>query len=149
MNFRAGNKRVETVAGLFTDLESFNNPLAIEKLASTTSILKTASTRMVVTFDKTPPDSAIQTSTSSVDNPQTYDWKGQKNLNSSQVGFLLKKFHKGCIICRTNMMHEVNVCPVIKDKLKVTVKAIHRQPRLNQSTHQNRLRPHGCCSHYF
>ena len=75
--------------------------MAIEQPASTPmSILKTVSTQMV-SFDKMldqenrPPNPA--------DNTQTFDWKGQKDLSSSQVRFLLKKYYKGCILCRTCM----------------------------------------------
>jgi hypothetical protein len=113
-NVRAGNRRVETVSGLFADLETFDT-LTIKKHArNLDSILKPASAR-AVTFDKT---SSNKTSS---DTDLTHDWKGQKDLNPNQVVFLMKKFHKGCVICHTND-HEIFVCPIIKDKLLIMTK---------------------------
>jgi hypothetical protein len=76
---------VETLTGLFLDLETFDN-LEI-KDASLEPILKNGTARRV-TFEKDeqqPPKS---------NNDTLFDWKGQKDLNTSQVGFLLRKFPK-------------------------------------------------------
>jgi hypothetical protein len=115
-NVRAGNKSVETITGLFTDIESFDN-LAVEQPSNaSTSILKTPSAR-TVSFSKTPDQEQPS------DNPAaTFDWKGQKDLSVRQAAFLLKKFqHKGCILCRTNE-HELVCCPALKDKMVITIK---------------------------
>jgi hypothetical protein len=59
---------------------------------------------------------------------KTFNWKGQKDLSSSQVGFILKKFGKGCPLCHTNE-HEFTSCPVIKDKWSVS-----KMKKSNQSS---------------
>jgi hypothetical protein len=67
----------------------------------------------------------------SSDTNLTRDWKGQKDLNSNQVGFLMKKFHKSCVICHTND-HKIFVCPIIKDKFSIMTK--HRN-NCDKTTH--------------
>jgi hypothetical protein len=120
-NVRARNQRVETVSGLFADLKIFDT-LAIEKHArNPNSILKPASA-CAVTFKKTSSETNL-----------THDWKGQKDLNPNQVGFLMKKFHKGCIICRMNN-HKIFVCPIIKDKLSITTKRTNNRNKTNCRT---------------
>jgi hypothetical protein len=120
-NVRAGNRRVETGSGLLADLETFDT-LAIKKRASNPeSILKPASTR-ALTFKKTSSDMNL-----------THDWKGQKDLNPNKVGFLMKKFHKGCVICRTND-HEIIVCPIIKDKFSITTKRTNNRDKTTRTT---------------
>jgi hypothetical protein len=125
-NVRAGNQRVETVSGLFADLKTFNT-LAIKKHArNPDSILKPASAR-AVTFDKT---SSNKTPS---DTNLTHDWKGQKDMNPNQVGFLMKKFHKGCVICHMNN-HKIFVCPIIKDKLSITTKHTNNRDKATCKT---------------
>jgi hypothetical protein len=69
----------------------------------------------------------------SSDTNLTHDWKEQKDLNPNQVGFLMKKFHKGCVICRTND-HESFVFPIIKDKLSITTKRTNNRNKTTRTT---------------
>jgi len=108
-NVRNGNKRVETLVGLFQDLETFDNMELKESTPEPAPILKNATAKKV-TFDKSPTEQPPDAS--------PFDWKGQKDLNTNQANWLLRKFTKGCIVCRTNA-HEFVACPVIKDKFNV------------------------------
>jgi hypothetical protein len=55
------------------------------------------------------------------------------DLNPNQVEFLMKKFHKGCVICHTNN-HEIVMCPVIKDKLSITTKRTNNRNKTTRTT---------------
>jgi hypothetical protein len=121
-NVRAGNRRGETVSGLFADLEAVGTLVAIKKHASNPeSILKPASAH-AVTFKKTSSDTNL-----------THDWKGQKDLNPNQVGFLIEKFQKGCVICHTND-HKIIMCPIIKDKFLITTKHTNNRNKTTCTT---------------
>jgi hypothetical protein len=120
-NVRAGNRRVETVSGLFADLETFDT-LAIEKHARNLDLILKPASAHAVTFKKTSSNTNL-----------TYDWKGQKDLNPNQVGFLMKKFHKGCVICHTND-HKIFLCPIIEDKLSITTKRTNNRDKTTRTT---------------
>jgi hypothetical protein len=87
-----------------------------------------------VTFDKSPPEQPT--------NASPFDWKGQKDLNTNQANWLLRKFIKGCIVCCTSS-HEFIACPVIKNKFKVKCinKSSSRTPE--GSTHPARANTPG------
>jgi hypothetical protein len=77
-NVQTGNKSIETVSGLFADLETFES-LSLGKKATLPSLLQTPSAKTVA-FEKEP-------GTPASPNPETkkppnakkdYDWKGQR-----------------------------------------------------------------------
>jgi hypothetical protein len=119
-NIRNGNKRIESLSSLFIDIEAFDN-LTINESSILDPVLKSGSAKKVTFSDQqnssSTPSSATQSS-SSGDTSVPFDWKGQKDLSTNQVGWLLKKFYKGCVVCRTNT-HEFSACPVLKDKFSV------------------------------
>jgi Reverse transcriptase (RNA-dependent DNA polymerase) len=116
-NVRNGNKRIESLSSLFLDLEAFDN-LAIKENTSPTPILKNGSAKKV-SFDQhaDKPDSS-STPSSSTDVSTMFGWKGQKDLSAAQAGWMLRKFYKGCVVCRTNT-HELVTCPIVKEKFQV------------------------------
>jgi hypothetical protein len=108
-NIQNGNKRVESLVGLFQDLETFDNLELNELTPEPAPILKNGTAKKV-TFDKSPPEQPTDAS--------PFNWKGQKDLNTNQANWLSRKFIKGgCIVCHRGS-HEFIACPVIKDKLK-------------------------------
>jgi hypothetical protein len=130
-NVRAGNKNVETITGLFSDIECYDN-LSVGNTVdtSTTSILKNASAR-TVSFEKT--TDKAKTSKSSEESDSTFGWKGQQDLNEKQATFLLtNKYKKGCPLCRTGT-HEFVACPVVKETSMYTIKRNSKTTRPSET----------------
>jgi hypothetical protein len=133
-NVWCGNKNINSLTDLFTELETFDHH-SLKTTDNPSSILKSALAKKVAFnpavnkgYDPSPP-----AKTPGSNDTKTFDWKGQRDLSSNQVGFILRKFHKGCPLCRTNE-HEFPSCPVIKNKWSITKQRCANQPNPEAGT---------------